>query len=133
MEKQIKLITSQSNSSHNLVLKLKTPELFTASLGTCAHVLEDLEEARQNHQLLSNYPDFPVQVLKTISGMGLREWLDPEQKLQVMLQKIDALDAKSKMLRKNGNLSEMVKVFDDASKINGIRGDPKDLYRLFSK
>ncbi|CAB04180.2 BRCT domain-containing protein [Caenorhabditis elegans] len=126
VEKEIKSSTSHVNSTNNPVLLLKTPQALIKNIGTSTRVLEDLENVRQHRQFLYSIRNFTADVKKVIVGENLIEWIDPEKKLRELLEEADQLNGFAGSLR-NGSLTEMARVFDEAAKIKGIGGDPKSM------
>ncbi|CAB04319.3 BRCT domain-containing protein [Caenorhabditis elegans] len=132
VEKEIKSSSSQINATNNPVLLLKTPQALIKNIGTSTRVLEDLENVRQHRQFLFSVRNFTADVKKVIVGENLIEWFDPEEKLIELLEEADQLNEFAGKLR-NGSLTEMSRVFDEAAKIKGINGDSQSLNTLSIK
>ncbi|EGT30952.1 hypothetical protein CAEBREN_02922 [Caenorhabditis brenneri] len=123
--------SKQNQSPSFLILPMNNSKALNGNLGDSLQVLENIEKARQNRELLMPKQKFSDQALKLIEGEGLRDWIDPSITIMELLGKADNLSELAGEV-KGKDLVGMAEIFEKAADIKGLIGRQKQLNEVFN-
>uniref|UniRef100_A0A1I7SY94 ANK_REP_REGION domain-containing protein n=1 Tax=Caenorhabditis tropicalis TaxID=1561998 RepID=A0A1I7SY94_9PELO len=128
-----KVITPASEPGIKTILtNMKISELVTClrslaeNFGKSLHVIEALDEVRASRKQLLSLKSFTLNTQQVLLENGLVDWLLHEKRMNSLLKEVDLLEKVAEGLR-NKSLMDMATVFEEASKIEGLAGNPSQL------
>ncbi|EGT30740.1 hypothetical protein CAEBREN_16070 [Caenorhabditis brenneri] len=118
-------------SNYSKIFKsTKSIGIYSQQLGENLKFIENLEETRLSAKLLPNITEFPEDIRKMIEEKKLEDWVAPFDEMKKLLDGIQGVIEKAKQVN-SSSFSSIERVFDKAAYVDGIKGDRKELYRLY--
>ena len=120
-----------SGVASNPVLSLNNSKLHSENLGICTVALLNMVEVQSKRKELLDIGKFDKEIRKKMEDAGalLRNFRDPEDSIEALLQKTDEVNELAKQL-KDKDPVKMAEIFYQIAGIDGIIGNREGLAKL---
>ncbi|CAL2043399.1 unnamed protein product [Caenorhabditis brenneri] len=110
--------------------KRKNFEMFIRQLGENILFIENMEKTRNDAKLLPNISEFPEEIREMIEESGLKDWVQPFDKMKKLLKGTNRVVLAAKNFI-SSDIVSMEKVFEEAATVHGIPGARETIAELY--